>query len=402
MCNEKKILMQKVAIIGTVGIPSKYGGFETLAHQITKHLNKNFRFRVYCSSKAYSNEERLGTFNNSELVYVPLNANGAQSVIYDLVSIIHALFFADVLLILGVSGCLFLPFVKWFTKVRIITNIDGLEWRRNKWNKLAKEFLKISEFMAVKFSHEVITDNKAIQEYVKNSYGEESTFIAYGGNHVIQQSSDVGFLASYGLTPKSYAFKVARIEPENNVHLILSAFDKLNQKLVVVGNWEASAYGRELKSKYKFSSSILIIDPIYDQSHLDQLRQNCRVYVHGHSAGGTNPSLVEAMSLGLPVLAFDVVYNRETTIDLAKYFSGEAELIKLLNSLNTQVLNDLGAKMLYVAQTHYTWAKISSKYRFALNALSTSYESQDVISKPSWSMESVNLGVLDKLNPKNH
>lgn len=392
--------MQKVAIIGTVGIPSKYGGFETLAHQITSHLNRQFKFRVYCSSKAYSINERQQVCNGAELVYIPLNANGVQSVAYDLCSIIHALFFADVLLILGVSGCLFLPLVKWFTNVKVITNIDGLEWRRNKWNGLAKSFLKFSEFMAVKFSHQVITDNVAIQQYVYRKYGVKSTFIAYGGDHAKKQNVNLNFLSKFQLVPKKYAFKVARIEPENNIHLILCAFHNAKQKLVVVGNWDASQYGVDLKKKYLKSPYVQVIDPIYVQENLDQLRQNCKQYIHGHSAGGTNPSLVEAMSLGLPVLAFDVIYNRETTLNKACFFKDELDLQHQVRSLSNTALINLGTTMEEVAKKNYSWALISAKYASSILKLEASEKRQFSLVKSNQPFQRLRLGYNQKLTIK--
>ena len=134
-------LLPKLAIIGTVGVPAKYGGFETLVHYLVKNLNKRLDITVYCSEKSYSEEERVPTWNGAKLHYIPLKANGLQSIIYDLWSILHALRYADTLLILGVSGCMFLPIIKMFSKKRIIVTIDGLEWRRPKWNWFAKRFL---------------------------------------------------------------------------------------------------------------------------------------------------------------------------------------------------------------------------------------------------------------------
>ena len=131
--------MLKIAIIGTAGLPAKYGGFETLAEYLTKELNQRHLFMVYCSSNMYS--RKLSQYNGSNLKYIPLNANGAQSILYDIVSMIHALFFADVILILGVSGCIFLPVLRLLFRKKIIVNIDGLEWQRDKWSRFGKSFL---------------------------------------------------------------------------------------------------------------------------------------------------------------------------------------------------------------------------------------------------------------------
>lgn len=176
-------MKKKLAIVGTVGIPAKYGGFETLTEYITKDLSEKYDITVFCSSKSY--EEKIKKYNNCHLKYINLNANGVQSIPYDILSLLKALRFADAILILGVSGCISLPFLKlFFKKTKIVTNIDGLEWKRDKWNKYAKYFLKFSEKLAVKYSDVVVADNKVIQDYILSEYGTKSELIAYGADHV--------------------------------------------------------------------------------------------------------------------------------------------------------------------------------------------------------------------------
>ncbi|MBQ0768891.1 MAG: DUF1972 domain-containing protein, partial [Bizionia sp.] len=317
---------KQIAVIGTVGLPAKYGGFETLVEYITKELNTQFDFTVYCSAKKYP--EQLDTYNNCKLKYVNLDANGMQSIPYDIKSIVHALKYADVLLILGVSGCVILPFIKIFSKKKIIVNIDGLEWKRQKWNRLAKFFLKFSEKCAVNHADAIIADNKVIQDYVLEEYSKKAYLIAYGGDHCIPEPISTSTNIKFPFLGQNYAFKVCRIEPENNIEMILEAFsEQYNLPLVLVGNWENSDFGRLMKEKYSAFKNLHLLDPIYNQSILNQLRSNCMLYVHGHSAGGTNPSLVEAMSLELPIVSFGIQYNRETTKNEALYFNSAKELV---------------------------------------------------------------------------
>jgi len=352
---------KKVAIIGTVGLPSKYGGFETLTEYLTKHLNQDFDMTVYCSSKSYS--EQLESYNNAKLEYISLNANGVESIPYDIISIFKALRYADTLLILGVSGCIVLPFVKLISKKKIVVNIDGLEWKRAKWNKYAKWFLKFSEKIAVKTADIVVTDNKVIQEYVSSEYGEKSELIAYGADHVKQLPIEKETLTTYPFLEETYAFTVCRIEPENNIHMIVEAMSLQSKyPLVLVGNWNASAYGTELREKYIAAKHIHLLDPIYDQTILDQLRSNCKIYLHGHSAGGTNPSLVEAMALGLPVIAYGVNYNRETTNNRALYFLNSKELLDIINNIDTDKLSVISENMKTLVEQKYTWNIISKQY----------------------------------------
>jgi len=352
---------KKIAIVGTVGLPAKYGGWETLVDQLTKRLSSSYDFTVYCSAKKY--EQKISTFNGVRLIYISLDANGVQSIIYDLLSMLKAIRYADTILVLGVSGCVFLPILKFISCSKFIVNIDGLEWRRAKWGIFAKLFLKLSEAVGVYFADVVITDNKAINDYVKREYNRESILISYGGDHSVRLNRDDFILSRYGLEGLRYAFKVCRIEPENNIDIIIKSFQFYNGlDLVIVGNWSNSKYGIHLKNKYEHLSHIKMLDPIYDQNILNQLRIACYIYIHGHSAGGTNPSLVEAMSLGIPIVAYDCVFNRETTCDQSLYFNSSETLINILDSLNAELLADVGLRLKQLANQIYTWDKISSSY----------------------------------------
>ncbi len=352
---------KKVSIIGTVGVPAKYGGFETLAEQLVRHLHSDFDFTVYCSSASYDHKSE--DFFGAKLVYLPFNANGVQSTIYDIAAIFHALRRPDTLLILGVSGCIILPFVRLFSRKKIIANIDGMEWKRDKWNWLAKAFLKLSERLTVTYADVLIADNAEIQRYVKDAYGKKSVLIAYGGDHAQPEPVAEELREEFGFLGRSYAFGICRIEPENNVHIVLDAFSSFELlPLVMVGNWANSPYGIELKTRYQRFRNIHLLDAIYDQKKLNLLRSNCTLYVHGHSAGGTNPSLVEAMCLGLPIAAFDVSYNRETTENKAIYFTDAAGLNNILQALDSYHLSDISRSMFEVANRRYHWDIIAREY----------------------------------------
>jgi len=356
-------MKKRVAIIGTAGIPARYGGFETLAHHLVKNLGEHYDFKVYCDGTAYAKSERQTYWQHARLYYLPLKANGLQSIFYDIFSMIHALFTADTLIVLGVSGGIFLPFIKLLSSKQIIVNIDGLEWKRDKWNRMARWFLKFSEKIAVKYSHHQVSDNAKIQEYVEQEYGLVSQLIAYGADHCQRENLEAEDYQNYPFLANNYAFKVCRIEPENNVHKILAAYSKMpDQTLVVVGNWANSEYGKKLRASYVDLKNIYMLDPIYQATTLNKLRANCSLYVHGHSAGGTNPSLVEAMYLKLPVLAFDVGYNRATTRNQGVYFKNEEDLKSKITGLNQQKRQEIADMMYAIASEHYTWQQIASQY----------------------------------------
>ena len=352
---------KKIAIIGTVGLPANYGGFETLTDYLTKYLANKYNITVYCSSKSY--DDKLKTYNNAQLKYIPLHANGVQSVLYDIISIFNALKFADTLLVLGVSGCVVLPFVKLVSKKNIIVNIDGLDWKRAKWGKAASWFLKYSEKLAVKYADKVVSDNVVIQHYVKNTYNVKSELIAYGSDHCRKEELTQETIEEHPFLNMPYAFKVCRIEPENNVQIILEAFSNYpDLNLVIVGNWNKSDFSEKLRLQFVNFGNIYMLDPIYEQVKLNQLRSNCRVYIHGHSAGGTNPSLVEAMYLKLPIITYDVNFNKETTANKALYFNTPDQLVHILKNVNKESLLALGDDMKRLAEKEYLWEGIAHKY----------------------------------------
>ncbi|MBN3063860.1 DUF1972 domain-containing protein [Pectobacterium quasiaquaticum] len=349
--------MKKIAVIGTVGIPACYGGFESLVENLTLYKSGGYKYYVFCSKKNY--KYKLLSYNSAELIYLPLNANGIQSIFYDILSLIRCLFLKpDTVLILGISGGIFIPFFRLLSRSKIITNIDGLEWKRDKWNYWGKKFLKLSEYFSVKYSHVIVTDNQAIGDYVKEEYGASSVTIAYGGDHALRNIDSLPFCRM----AEKYALGICRIEPENNVSMVLESFCLLNHKIKFVGNWMSSTYGRELKEKYSKYVNIELIDPIYDLDELYKLRSGCEIYIHGHSAGGTNPSLVEAMHFSVPVFAYDCIFNRYSTENKAHYFKNPSQLIELIRNTHHQELKNNADNMQVVALKRYTWKVISSSY----------------------------------------
>lgn len=352
----------KVSIIGTVGVPANYGGFETLVEQLIRHnRSEDLQYAIYCSKMSYS--DKRWVYHGAKTEYVGLNANGIQSIAYDIISLVKASRNSDVILVLGVSGCAFLPIFRIFSRKKLVINIDGLEHRRDKWNKWVRKFLKFSEKQAVKYGNIIITDNKGITDYVTEEYGKPSELIAYGGDHVLTSVDEVfteKVLNDYNLGKDDYALGICRIEPENNVHIILEAFEKAKKKIVFIGNWQKSDFGRNIADKYRHSDFVKIIPAVYNLDVLNVLRSNCSIYLHGHSAGGTNPSLVEAMFFKKPIIAYDCVYNRETTENKASYFKDAEGLIMLLNGPKERYTN--GDIMHEIATRRYTWRKIAQQY----------------------------------------
>ena len=347
----------KICVIGTVGVPASYGGFETLVESLI--AAESAEFYVYCSGKHYS--DLVSEYKGAKLIYIPLKANGISSVIYDLFSLMHALFSGHRnFLVLGVSGAIFFPILRLFPSIRLVSNIDGIEWQRDKWKGLAKIFLKFSEYLAVKFSTTVVSDNSAITNYVLERYKRGCETIAYGGDHAVRAELLVEVADKKNIhIDHSYALSICSVEPENNVHIILEAFSRSELPIVFIGNWESSEYGRSLFRDYKDNKNINLLMPVYCLDVLHTYRASCSVYIHGHSAGGTNPSLVEIMHFSKPIVAYDCSFNKATMENKGNYFTCADDLVKLLESKN--VLEE-GTVLSEIAQRRYTWDIVRKQY----------------------------------------
>jgi hypothetical protein len=173
--------MKKISIIGTAGIPAKYGGFETLAENLVTHNLSQVQYTVFCSAKLYPQKQE--TYQGAELKYINMSANGMSSIFYDFICMLCSLR-SEVMLILGVSGAIFLPLIRLLYCGKIITNVDGIDWKRNKWNLLTRLFLRVSERVAVTFSDVVIGDNQGILDYIMHEYHKTAVLIEYGADHV--------------------------------------------------------------------------------------------------------------------------------------------------------------------------------------------------------------------------
>jgi glycosyltransferase involved in cell wall biosynthesis len=365
----------QVAVIGCCGVPARYGGFETLAEHLVAQLQEEeeIGFSVYCDKALYP-DTQAAEFAGARLHYLPLRANGWQSLFYDAWSCLHAIWFghAKVILALGVSGAWVFPLLRLISRVRIATNVDGIEWQRKKWRGAARQLLKLLEWFAVRFSHRVIADNAGIAGMLAQRYGIEAATIAYGGDHALQKAN----ATSQSAVPvKPYALTVCRIEPENNIHLLAQTFADCaassDLRLVIVGNWAGSAYAAGLHTQFGGLPNIDLLDPVYERDQLYALRQSAACFVHGHSAGGTNPTLVEAMFFGKPMIAFDCVFNRNTTEDAAVFFSDAASLRTLIEGWRSLLAGGSGSTLKQIAERRYQWRIVAQDYAALIKTIST-------------------------------
>lgn len=352
----------KIAIVGTQGLPNQYGGFETLADYLVKNLSGRHDITVYCSSKSIGRGK--DEYCGAKLKYVNVADHGASGIIYDTLCLLDAQkrdF--DVILILGTISLPSLPFLRKKTLKKVVSNFGGLDWLRSKWSPLAQKVIYYTVKYSVKYSKEIISDNKKIQDFVKQHFERGSHLIAYGGDQSQHLPITPEMAEKYSFLKGKYAFEVARIQPDNNIEMLMKAFTMADTiPFVLVGNWNKSDYGIEIKKKYQKEKKLVLLDAIYDKSILDVLRSNCYFYVHGHSAGGTNPSLCEAMNLGLPIMAFSNGYNQNTTYKKALYFEDENQLKDMILAVKEDELKRIGTDMEILAKQHYRWAYIACEY----------------------------------------
>jgi glycosyltransferase involved in cell wall biosynthesis len=321
----------KIGILGTRGIPNAYGGFEQFAEHLSVGLHeRGHEVFVYNSSlHPYTEEE----WRNVKIIHCPDLENKigtAGQFVYDLNCIRDARqrnF--DILLHLGYTSDS-LWHRLWPAKAINIVNMDGLEWRRSKYNKFTQRFLKWAESLAARNAHTMIADSPDMQQYLLNTYGKRPIYIPYGAD--IFSKPDISTLKKYDLLPHQYFLVISRMEPENNIEMVIKGHlaSKHPYPLFIIGNI-MNKFGRYITSTYK-NAGIRFSDAIYDQSELDNLRYYCSLYFHGHSVGGTNPSLLEAMACGCRIAAHDNQFNRAVLQNETDYFPSENAVMKIINT----------------------------------------------------------------------
>ena len=352
----------KIAILGTRGIPNNYGGFEQFAehlgvglvnkgHDVTvynssNHYFKNLEYKGIKITHKYCPEAKIGPFAN--FYYDWVCSRDAHKKDYDIVY--HAGYQSSA------------PGI-WFFSSRSksvwVTNMDGLEWKRDKWSKPVKWLTKIMERITIKHTDYIIADNIGIQDYYRDEHNVQAVFLPYGAHVKTGKEAKKEDLDVYNLTVYNYFLMVARLEPENNIEVVLQGYlkSKTNVPIIIVGDYKTK-YGRRIRKTYSTNSKIRFLDGIYGQEKLDLLRKYTKIYFHGHSVGGTNPSLLEAMASGRPIVAYENIFNKSVLQENGLYFSSESEIQNAIAFFSEEsfVQKVNGAKK--VIEEKYSWKKI--------------------------------------------
>jgi glycosyltransferase involved in cell wall biosynthesis len=356
----------RIGILGTRGIPNQYGGFEQFATCLSKGLvEKGHDVTVYNpSNHAYKKNQWSGV--NIVHCYNPERVAGAAGqFMYDLNCIRHARKkFFDILLILGYTSSS--VWGRWYPEESIvICNMDGMEWKRAKYTKPVRGFLSYAEKLAVKFSSCLVADSLAVKDYLDTKYSIHANYISYGA--AIPGVIDESILAKYKVVKSNYFLLIARMEPENHIEMILDGLVNagLKRKVLVIGN-AGNTYGRKLVAKFSKQENILFTGSIYDSLVLDTLRTCCLLYFHGHSVGGTNPSLLEAMACSALVCAHDNVFNRAVLENNAFYFSSAEEVSQVAQNIPglAMVREKMIDHNLEKIRHDHNWGKIVSEYEY--------------------------------------
>lgn len=350
----------KIAIIGSRGIPPQYGGFEVLTEKLAMGLSKRgYEICVYCVD--HLKEIDFVAPGVKRIFIKTPSFSSLEKLWLSNYSVFHCLFKekVDAIIFLGVSAGLFMWLPRVFSR-RVILNPDGLEWKRSRWNFLGRVLLKVLEGLAIKWAEIRVADSKEIGKYIKEKYKKDFVYIPYGSDPCLCSSKTLKDLeAEYNLKPDEYYIAVGRNVPENNFHIIVEGFllSNSSKKLVIVSNE---------KPRIPKNDKIIFTGPIYDRVKLFTLRKNAFAHIHGHSVGGTNPSLLEAISCGNIVLAYDVPFNREVLGDYGFYFSNSKELADLVNGLEGQTIVLDKEKLLKyynkIIKEKYNWELIVNKF----------------------------------------
>lgn len=352
----------KIAIFGTRGIPNYHGGFEQFADFFAVYLAQQGEDVYVYNSSLHPYQKN--SYKGVKIIHCkdPEDKLGtAGQFIYDLNCILDARkrnF--DVILQLGYTSST----IWWWLmpkKAKIITNMDGLEWKRSKYSKKVQAFLKYAEKLGANHSDHLISDSIGIQNYLKKKYNKNSTYIAYGADNFT--TADKNILTEYHLEQENYAMLIARFEPENNLEMILDGVNSsdIEEKFLVVGKHE-TPYGEFLKNKYKANKQIIFTGGIYDLNVLNNLRYFSRLYFHGHSVGGTNPSLLEAMASNCLICANKNEFNAGVLKENAFYFENANDVKKLYESLIKKDHLNLIENNTIAINTQFSWDIINKQY----------------------------------------
>lgn len=355
----------RVAMLGTRGVPARYGGFETCVEEVGRRLvDVGHEVVVYCRPpEGERAADQPDSYLGMELVHLPaVRHRVLETLSHTAVSMMHrSIADVDCAIVFNAGNAPLIPVLRAHS-IPVATHVDGLEWRRSKWRGVGRRYYRTVESLAVRWSDALIADAVGIADYYRTEFAAPTELIAYGAPILTDPGSDR--IAELGLEPKGYHLVVARFEPENHVLEIVRGHVASDARLplVVVGS---SPYGQDYTAEIEAAADdrVRLLGAVWDQEQLDQLYANSLTYVHGHSVGGTNPSLLRALGAGAYVVAYDCIFNHEVLNGDGDYFRTPADVAQLLvaSEREPQQAVDLGT-FAREAVRRYDWDDVARRY----------------------------------------
>lgn len=363
----------RVALIGTRGVPAHYGGFETAIEEVGQRLvERGHEVVVYCRG---GDDPDLKTYLGMQLVHLPAARKKAlETLSHTALSTGHLWARGgrlDAAIVFNAANAPFVPALR-ARGIPVAVHVDGLEWRRDKWTGAGQRYYRTVEGLSVRWADALIADAQGIADYYTDEFGADTELLAYGAP--ILESAGSGLVAEMGLFPRGYHLVVARFEPENHVREIVAGYDASEAALplVVVGSAPyAGDYTARIDGMASSNPRIHLLGGVWEQQRLDELYANALTYLHGHSVGGTNPSLLRAMGAGTAVVAFDVSFNREVLGGDGRFFAGTDDIAGLLSEAEHDPTGaeDRGRRLRDRAAENYRWDDVTLGYEKLLERL---------------------------------
>ena len=364
----------RIAMIGTRGVPARYGGFETLLEEVGQRLAaRGHEVIVYCRPASRdADEDRPAEYLGMRLVWLPtVRRRSLETLAHTALTVLHrSLAGVDAAMVFNAANAPLLPVIK-ARRIPVATHVDGLEWKRGKWGPAGRRYYRLAESLAVRWSDALIADAQGIQDYYTEEFGAPTDLIAYGAP-IIRPDSTEG-IERLELRPHGYHLVVARFEPENHVLEIVQGqeLSKAEQPLVVVGSAPyADDYTAQIRAVAGDRTRLL--GGVWDQDQLNQLYANATSYLHGHSVGGTNPSLLRAAGAGAFTIAYDVGFNREVLGDTADYFATSADVAVAIEAAEADSAGRAArGRELQQQIGRYNWDDVTDRYEALAQRLAT-------------------------------
>ena len=363
----------RIAMLGTRGVPASYSGFETCVEELGQRLAaRGHDVTVYCRSHhvKYEGDEYKGM----RLVKLPTIANKyLDTIVHTTMSSFHALTQGYDVALYFIAGNSPVTWIPRLAGQKAVLNVDGLDWKREKWPSVAKRYIQFAEYLATVLPNAVITDSRVVQKYYRDRFGADTTYIAYGGDVEREPAGET--LARFGLTPQEYILFVGRLVPENYAHHLVQAFDKLDtdMKCVIVGDAPYAADYQQQLRQMASDDRVVFTGYVFGQGYRE-LISNAYVFVETSGVGGTHPALLEAMAVGNCVVVHDTDENLETIGEAGFSYDGRQggdNLREVLEYLiqHPDVVQAHRRLTLERVATHYTWDAVTDQYEALFRAL---------------------------------